>query len=326
MRLRCVVAILLFVTLQSSSAQEPLTFLRSIALPRVEGRIDHLAFDGAGQRLFVAALGNNTVEVLDVRNSTHMKSLPGFREPQGIAVVPDPKLVAVANGEGEGLQLLSSDDYRTMQMVRLGEDSDNVRYDASATRVYVGFGSGAIAAISPSDGKVVAKTTLAGHPESFQLERSGPRIFVNVPTADQIAVIDRGSMKIVATWRITTAKSNFPMALDEASHRLFVGCRRPAKVLVYDTTTGQEVASFDIVGDTDDLFYDARRKRLYVTGGEGFLDVFQAEATNRFARLAHLSTSPGARTSLFVPEQNRLYVAVPHRGTQSAEIRLYESR
>ena len=132
-------------------------------------------------------------------------------------------------------------------------------------------------------------------------------------------------MKVLATWPVSGAKANYPMALDEANHRLFVGCRRPAKVLVYDTSSGKETGAFDIVGDTDDLFYDAVRKRLYVTGGEGFLDVFQDEA-GRFNRLAHIATAAGARTSLFVPDLSRLYLAVPHRGNQKAEIRVYEAR
>jgi hypothetical protein len=133
-------------------------------------------------------------------------------------------------------------------------------------------------------------------------------------------------MKVIATWPIVGATSNFPMALDEVNHRVFVGCRQPAKVLVYDTTTGKESASFDIVGDTDDLFYDAARKRLYISGGEGYLDVFQEQHATSFARLAHVATAAGARTSLFVPEQARLYLAVPHRGSQKAEIRIYQAR
>ncbi len=306
------------------AADEPLTFVRSIELPRVEGRIDHLAFEAAGQHLFVAALGNNTVEVLDVKAATHVKSLPGFREPQGIAIAPDAKLVAVANGQGEGLQFLNVDDYRPGLSVRLGDDSDNVRYDGSAKRLYVGFGGGALASINPADGKVLATVKLAGHPESFQLERSGSRIFVNVPTADQIAVVDRGPMKIVTTWPVAGAKANYPMALDEANHRLFIGCRRPAKVLIFDTTTGKEAGSFEIVGDTDDLFYDAARKRLYISGGEGFVDVFQHSEANSLARVAHMATAAGARTSLFVPDLNRLFLAVPHRGSQRAEIRVYD--
>lgn len=324
MRLVLAVATILLVSFQASSGQTPLTLVGAIDLPGVEGRIDHLAVDTAAQRLYVAALGNNTVEVLDIKTATHVKSLPGFREPQGIAAVPDAKLVAVANGQGEGVQFVDGSDYRPTKAVRLGDDSDNVRYDPAAKRLFVGFGGGALAAISPADGKVLGEAKLAGHPESFQLERSGSRIFVNVPTADQIAVIDRTAMKVIATWPVVGAKSNFPMALDEANHRVFIGCRRPAKVLVYDTTSGKEIGSFDIVGDTDDLFYDAARKRLYVSGGEGYIDVFQQENATPFTRAAHMATAAGARTSLFVPELNRLYLAVPHRGAQKAEIRVYE--
>jgi YVTN family beta-propeller protein len=255
-------AVVALVATQPPSAQEPLSLLRSIDLPRVEGRIDHLAFDAAGQQLFVAALGNNTVEVLDLKSNRHIKSVPGFREPQGIAVVPDAKLVAVANGQGEGVRFIGASDYLPVRAVRLGEDSDNVRYDPAARRLYVGFGGGALTAISPADGKVLGEVKLPGHPESFRLERSGSRVFVNVPTADQIAVVDRAAMKVIATWPVVGAKSNFPMALDEANHRVFVGCRRPARILVYDTITGKESGSFEIVGDTDDLFYDAARRRL----------------------------------------------------------------
>jgi len=319
-------AVVALVAMQPPSAQEPMSLLRSIDLPRVEGRIDHLAFDAAGQRLYVAALGNNTVEVLDLKSNSHIKSVPGFREPQGIAVVPDAKLVAVANGQGEGVQFIGASDYLPARAVRLGEDSDNVRYDPAARRLYVGFGGGALTAISPADGKVLGEVKLPGHPESFQLERSGPRVFVNVPTADQIAVVDRAAMKVIATWPVVGAKSNFPMALDEANHRVFVGCRRPTRVLVYDTITGKESGSFEIVGDTDDLFYDAARRRLYVSGGEGYLDVFQERDAIGFVRIAHVGTAAGARTSLFVPEQARLYLAVPHRGGQKAEIRIYEAR
>jgi hypothetical protein len=132
-------------------------------------------------------------------------------------------------------------------------------------------------------------------------------------------------MKMNGTWPVS-AKANYPMALDEANHRLFVGCRRPAKALVYDTTSGKEITTFDIVGDTDDLFYDATRKRVYVIGGEGYVDVFQSDGTNRFSRITRVSTAAGARTGLFVPELNRLFLAVPHRGSQRAEIRVYEAR
>jgi DNA-binding beta-propeller fold protein YncE len=326
MRALMLVAVLLFVAIQPSSQQAPLSMVRAIELPRVEGRIDHLALDLTGEKLFVAALGNNTVEVVDVKNGTHLKSLPGPREPQGIVGVPDAKLIAVANGQGDGIQLIDASDYRFTKAISLGDDSDNVRYDAATKRLYVGYGSGALAAISPADGKVLGNVKLAGHPESFQLERGGPRIFVNVPTAEHIAVVDRNAMRVIATWPVSGAKSNFPMALDEANQRVFVGCREPAKVLVYDTTSGKEIGAFDIVGDTDDMFYDSQRKRLYVAGGEGFIDVLDASAAGKFTRLARVNTAAGARTVLFAPEQGRLYLAVPHRGAQRAEIRVFDVR
>ena len=324
MRTGRVALVLGAMTIQAGASTAPLTLVRAIELPHVEGRIDHLAYDATTGRLYVAALGNNTVEVLDVKAGTHVRSLPGFREPQGMAVAEEARAVAVANGQGEGLQLLGADDYRSEAVVRLGNDADNVRYDAAAKRLYVGYGNGALAAIDPAAGTLLGQVKLAGHPESFQLERDGSRVFVNVPSAEQIAAVDRTSMTVTSTWPITTARANYPMSLDEANHRLFVGCRRPAKVLVLDTASGKERSSFDIVGDTDDLFYDAARKRLYVSGGDGFIDVVQDEGGNRFSRIAHLATAAGARTSLFVADQGRLYLAVPHRGSQRAEVRVYE--
>jgi len=301
-----------------------LVLVRSIALSHVEGRIDHLAFDGARERLFVAALGNNTVEVIDTAAGTHLKSLDGFHEPQGIAVAAD--ILAVANGDGDGIQFVKAGDLTSVASVRLGDDSDNVRYDASAKRLYVGYGQGAVAAIDPGRGEVLGEAKLAAHPESFQLERAGTRIFVNVPNARQLAVVDRSSMTVTATWPISSAASNFPMALDETNHRLFVGCRHPAKVLVFDTATGKEITSADIVGDADDLFYDAATKRLLVSGGEGYLDVLQDQGDNHFTRVARTPTASGARTSLYVADRRRLYLAVPHRGAQQTEIRVYDVR
>lgn len=325
MRLTILAFALATIAMQPGS-HEPLRLVRTIELPGVDGRIDHLAMDSSTQRLYVAALGNNTVEVVDVNAGTHSRSLPGFHEPQGIAVVADTKSVAVANGQGDGVQLLSAEDYRPRGAVRLGDDADNVRYDGEAKRLYVGFGGGALAAIDPAGAKVLSEVKLAGHPESFQLARGGTQVYVNVPTANHIAVVDRASMKVTSTWPVVTAKANYPMALDETNHRLFIGCRRPAKVLVFDTTSGKELGSFDIVGDTDDLFYDTARKRLYISGGEGFLDVVQDAGANTFTRLAHVSTASGARTSLFIADQSRLYLAVPHRGSQKAEIRVFQAQ
>ncbi len=312
--------------LQMIGGQGPLALKQTIDLPKVEGRIDHLAFDPVRQQIFVAALGNNTVEVLDLVKGVHARSLAGFHEPQGIAFLPDSNLIAVANGQSGVLVLLNAIDGSVKRTVPLSEDADNVRYDSEAKRVYVAHGSGAISAVDPSSGRVLGEVHLPGHPESFQLERSGNRMFANVPSAGIIAVINRQTMKVETTWPVAGAKANYPMALDEEGHRLFVGCRQPARILIYETPSGKHVGTIDISGDTDDLFYDAARKRFYVSCGEGFIDVFQQQAGGQFERTAHVATAAGARTSLYVPGQNRLYLAVPHRGGQKAEIRVYDAR
>lgn len=309
----------------AGAGDPPLVQVASIPLPGVQGRIDHLAVDLQSQRLYVAALGNSTVEVLDLRNRRHEKSVAGFKEPQGIGVVPETSTVVVANGQGEGAEFRAGGDLSLIHNVPLGDDADNVRVDGKAKRVYVGYGSGAIAMLEASDGHKLGEVPVGGHPESFQLEAGGPRIFVNVPTARHISVIDRAQMKISATWQVTAAAANYPMALDDAGHRLFIGCRKPPLVLVYDTESGKQVGSVEIAGDTDDLFWDAQRQRLYVTAGEGFIDVLQS-AGGTLQRTAHLASAAGARTSLFVPALGRLYLAVPHRGSQAAEIRVYEVR
>ena len=309
-------------TVQPSA--EPLRFVRSVELPGVKGRIDHLAVDVSTGRLFVAALGNDTVEVIDGRAGTWLRRLSGFHEPQGIAFAPDAGLVAVANGGSGDAVFVGTAENRVVKTVPLGGDADNVRYDAAAKRFFVGYGAGAIAAVD-LNGQRVGEVKLEGHPESFQLERNGPRIFVNVPDARHVAVLDRVAMKLVATWPVTDARANYPMALDEANRRLFIGCRNPAVVLIYDTTSGKPVGSVPIVGDTDDIFFDAARKRLYVTGGEGHIDVLQQNDADHLTRIARLASADGARTSLYVPEWGRLYLAVPVRGTQKSEIRIYEA-
>lgn len=309
-----------------AAAQEPLLKQETaIALPGVEQRIDHLSVDITHRRLFVAALGNNTIEVLDLDAGTRVYSLTGLHEPQGIVFVPATNRIFTANANGGDLNIYDASSFRKIRTLPFGEDADNVRYDAKSNRVYVGYGNGALGILDASRVRRLANIPLAGHPESFQLEKKGVRIFVNVPTAGHIAVLDRSSQKVVGTWPVTVARSNFPMALDEAHHRLFVGCRDPARLLVYDTQSGHVVASLPIVGDTDDLFYDAALQRIYVSGGEGFVDVIAQRTEDRYKRIGHIPTAPGARTSFFVPELKKLYIAVPHRGNQTTQIRVYSA-
>jgi DNA-binding beta-propeller fold protein YncE len=308
----------------AAQAADPLQFERAIALAGVEGRIDHMSADVIGQRLFVAALGNKTLEVLDWNTTRLVKSIGGLDEPQGIVYRPDINRLYVATGGDGSVRIYDGTSYALLQTLKLGDDADNLRFDAASKLVWAGYGSGALTAID-SEGKRVTDISVSAHPESFQLERDSSRIFVNVPRSRKVEVVDRQKKAIAANWSIGLEISNFPMALDEKSHRLFVVCRTPARLLVFDTDSGKTVAKLPTVGDSDDVFYDAARRRIYATGGEGAIVVYEQQTADHYQQIARIATAAGARTALFVPDAGRLFVAVPHRGTQNAEIRVFRA-
>ena len=322
----CVRASLLLAFALVAQAADPLRLVHTIPLTGVQGRIDHMAVDVAGRRLFVAALGNNTVEVVDISAGKRAHTITGLHEPQGIAYVPDRNRIYVANGEDGTLKIYDGSSYAVVGAVDFGRDADNVRYDAAARQVYVGYGDGSLGIVDEITGKRTGDIPLSGHPESFQLEQSSRRIFVNVPTAGHVAVVDRHGRSVTVKWPLPGNPANFPMALDEAGRTLFVGCRRPAHVAVFDTGSGKLITTVPCAGDTDDLFYDAALRRLYVSGGEGFLSIIARGDHGSYQSLAKIPTAGGARTSLFVPQLKRLYLAVPYRGAQHAEIRVYETQ
>jgi DNA-binding beta-propeller fold protein YncE len=313
----------LFLNFSLLSAQ-PLRLEKTIPL-NVEGRIDHMSADVRGNRLFMAALGNNTVEVIDLAAGAAIRSLKGFHEPQGVYYWAAGDSLYIANGQTGKLNVLDGHSFQKLKTYDFNSDADNVRFDVMSKEVYVGYGGGALGVVNADLGVRVGETMLDAHPESFQLEISGPRIFVNVPNAANVTVVDRRTRTVAAKWPVTTAKSNFPMALDEANHRLFIGCRKPAKLIVLDTVSGKEVASVDIVGDTDDLFYDATRKRIYISGGAGAITVLQQKDADHYEEISRIPTAPRARTSLFIPELKRFCVAVPHQGKQRSELLVFAS-
>ncbi len=324
-RLRAILLPGFFALAVAANAQQaaPLRLVQTIPIPDIEGRIDHFGVDAKGQRLFVSALGNNTLEVLDLRAGRRIHSISGLREPQGVFYVPEFNKIFVANGGDGALKIFNSESFRLIETVDFSDDADNVRYDRAAKRIYVGYGSGALGIVDAANGKRLGDVKLEAHPESFQLEASGPRIFVNVPNAGHVAVIDRNRRAVVAKWPLA-AKANFPMALDEAHRRLFLTCRRPPQVFVFDTTLGRVVAVLSTVGDADDMFYDASHGRIYVSGGEGYLSVIAQRDSDHYEIIGKIPTAVGARTSFFVPELGHLYLAVPQRANQGAEIRVYE--
>lgn len=300
-----------------------LKLAKTIPLPNVEGRFDHFAIDEKGQRLFVAALGNNTLEIVDLKNGRRLQSVPNMRKPTGVAYVPESNRVYVGNGDDGSLKIVDGKSYKILQSLGSLDDADNVRFDSRKKQIYIGYAAGALAAVDSENDKLLDRIKLKGHPESFQLEQTGNRIFVNVPDAKQIAVIDREKKEVVQTWPLQKFTANFPMTLDESNHRLLVGCRSPARLVVFDTIDGKMVSDIEISGDTDDLFYDAKRKRIYISCGEGFVDVVEQSSPDNYKRIGKIPSSAGARTSFFSPASDEFYLAVPRRGNQQAEIRVY---
>ena len=308
----------------AESGNALLQLKQTIVLPGVEGRIDHLDLDVANERLFVCALGNNTAEVLDLRKGERVHTISGLGAPQGLVYIPELNRLFIANDKGGVCNVYDAKSFQTVGELNLKDDADNVRYDDAAKKIYVGFGSGGIAIVNAPDGKRIGSIKLSAHPEAFELEKNGRRIFVNVPNSRQVAVIDRDKGEVVATWKTGDASANFPMALDETNHRLFVGCRSPSKLVVLNTASGDLVASIGISSDTDDIFYDSKRHRIYAICGAGKIDIIDQTDPNTYTASIKVDTADGARTGLFVPERDTLFVAVPHRGSQKAEIRAYD--
>ena len=317
--LACALAAAGFVAKSSAADPPRILDVQDVPLPGVERRIDHMDLDPAGQRLFVSALGNHSLEVVDVAAGKRITSVSGLDEPQGVAYVPAAHAIVVAT-RGGTVTALDDRTYRPVATIPSMDDADNVRLDASSGRVYVGHGEGALAVIDPATMKVTADIPLPGHPESFRLEEAGPRIYVNIPRTREVVVVDRVSRSTVAHFPIGAFAANYPMSLDEGGHRLFIGVRQPARLLVLDTMSGKQLAAVLCAGDTDDLFFDARRQQVYVIGGEGYVDVLDASPSGTYARIARLATRAGARTGLWSPELDRLYVGWPSRDGHPAEI------
>jgi hypothetical protein len=293
-----------------------------IALGDVAGRIDHLAIDLPRHRLFIAELGNNSVGIVDLGQQKLIHRIAGLKEPQGVAYVSDTDTIYVANAGDGSVNRFKGTDYTLLGHLKLGDDADNIRVDARAHQALIGYGDGALAIVDTASAQKTGEIRLPAHPESFQLERTGPRIFVNVPDAHQVAVVDRSTGQQVSAWKLPDARANFPMALDDTNARLMVVYRNPAVLAVFDTRSGDLMMRRPTCDDADDIFYDAKRQRVYVSCGEGFLHVLQWRGS-AIEELARLPTVPGARTSLFVPELDRLFLAVRARGSERAALWVY---
>ena len=330
---------------QTSSA---LVLKARIPLAKVQGRMDHMGIDVKGQRLFSTAIDNKTLEVVDLQSSKQVHTITDLDRPQGAYFDATTNRLFVACGGDGSVKIFDGTSFQLLQTVKLSADADNVRYDARGKRVLVGYGGekflngkavrgagdGALAFIDLT-GKKTGEIAVDAHPESFQLEKMGTRVFVNVPDRQEIQVADLAKNSVLAHWPVTNCTDSFPMTLDEAHHRLFIGCREPSSVQAYDTTTGKRVASFEAM-PSDDIFYDAAKSRIYVLGnmiqgeaqrvGPGFVQVFQQKDPDHYAKIAQYPTGPGAWTGFFSVDVGKLFVATRKDGEKPSEILVFETK
>jgi hypothetical protein len=317
---RAAVAAVLALFGAASASSQSLVLARTIDLPSVTGRIDHLDVDLEGNRLFVAALAAGSLEVIDLHTGKRIARFMPLPGPQGVAYLPARHRVVVASGGSGSVEGYESAPSAVASIGSL-DDADDLRFDGRADQLLVGYGR-TLAVLDPQTLAITRRIELPGHPEAFELEPSGRWIFVNVPSAGQIAVIDRQSGTIASTWPVRGATGNFPMALDDASNRLYIATRRPALLQAYDTTTGKRVSEVPICADADDLFFDAQRRQVYAVCGQGVVEVVR-QLEDRYEVVERLQTAPGARTGLFVSRLSTLFVAVPARAGATAQIRAY---
>lgn len=300
-----------------TTVRSSLTLEAKIPLGAVNGRIDHLDIDLKRRHLFASELGNDSLGVVDLAARRTIATIRGFSEPQGVGYEASTDTIFVANGGDGSVRLLAGSDLKPLRSIALGRDADDIRVDQSAARVYVAYGDGGIAVIDRTD-RIVAKVALPAHPEGFEIDRRTNRLYANLPDADQVVVVDLNGGKEIASWLVRGVRGNFPLALDRAAGRVLVGTRNPPRLLAL-TSDGTVATSAPLCGDADDLFVDAKRSRVYASCGEGEVDLFDAGSAG-LTRIGEVQTSPGARTSLWVPALDRLFVAVRATGGEPAAI------
>jgi DNA-binding beta-propeller fold protein YncE len=316
------IVILLPMTAIAQPANSPLVLEAKIPLGRVSGRIDHLAVDVKRQRLFVAEFGNDSVGVVGLAAGKTLSTVPGLKEPQGIGYEPSTDSIFVANGGDGSVRIFRGEDLTLLSRIDLGDDADNVRIDTPRSRVLVGYGDGGLAVIDPKNQTKVSDIRLKAHPESFQIDYSTARAFVNVPYARGIEVVDLVKSEAIGMLPTQGHRANFPMAIDREAHRVLVVFRSPARLLVLSANDSAVVSDLETCGDADDVFVDAKRHRVYVICGAGSVDVFE-ERAGSYQKITEIGTAPGARTGLFVPELNRLFVAVRAAGQEPPAIWIF---
>ena len=308
---------------QKTFGGDELNLRQSITLTGVQGRIDHLDINLSDEIVYIAALGNNSLEAVDLKKGKLLHSIKGLDEPQGVVYIPQTNEIMVANGGNGDCKFYNAATFESTTTISLGSDADDVRYDSTEHKIYIGYGNGGIAIIHAVQHQKIADIKLPGHPEGFQLDKQLNKLFVNVPDANQIDVIDLKDLKVVDTWK-TEYKANFPMAVDTSNHIIFIGYRHPGKLVAINGVTGKTLASVDLISDIDDLYYDDRASKIYASGGGGAINVYSFE-NSQLKQVANIPTTSGARTSLLVQETRTFVLAERSSGTIAAQLKVYRT-
>ncbi len=317
---------------ESSRAEEPPSLERvaTIALKGPVGGLDHLALDAERGRLFVANTVNGSLDIVDLKAGKLFKQIPGQAQIRGVDYSPDLDRIFVGNGTGGVCNVFDGKDYRLLKNLPLGEDADNVRYSPQTRRVYVVHADHELSVID-ADGYVEGRPiVLSKSLGAFKVESSRPRMYVNAKAAGLVVAIDAEKGQVIDRFPVAPSAVNASLSIDEANRRLFVGCRHKPAVVVMDSESGRIVASVPIPGDVDDLWYDARRRRIYASCGDGAIAVIGQVDADHYKPLGDIATVKGARTSLFDANSSRFYVAVPRHaerpGQADPEIWVYAAR
>lgn len=303
----------------------PLELVQTIPLKGKAGKLDHLALDDARQRLFLANTVNGTLDIVDLKAGKLLKQVAGQTGIKGVAYAQDLDRVFIGLGSGGLCNAFDGADYRLLKTVKFADDADNVRYDPAGHQVFVAHAEKALGVVDAKTYAIKADMKLPGVAEGFQISPGRPKLYLVIPSPSQLVTIDTDKREIVGTFPIKMAANGHPLALDEANRRVFVGCRQAPMIVVLDAETGKEITNVAVPQDIDDLFYDAKRKRLYASCGEGFIAVIRQAGADQYEMVAKVPTAKQAKTSFFDPKASRLYLAVPRQaGKEGPEIRVYE--
>jgi len=307
----------------------PLQLSKTIDLSGVTGKFDHFAIDNAGERLFAAATGNHSVEVIDLKTDKVLQSIGGLGKPHGLAYVSETGRLYVADGALGELRVYAGTPFALQGKITLSDDADDMAYDAGSHLLFVAHGGSdaanpaRVAVVDTTNFSLVKNLSVATHPEGLDIDPQGKRVFANIADSNEVAVIETAALSVATTWKLSKAAEDVPAAFDGVHKLLYVACRKPATLLLLDGETGKEIASLPTVEGADDMFFDADLNRVYVTGGGGEVDAYQADGAKGIRAIGAMRTAPGAKTALFVPQRHELFVGIPGLNGHDAGVRVY---